>query len=91
MMPVAGVEILASGVVDRQGIPREPEITGIYQDQRWLTNEEKRSVAALGQAMVESFTRNHYSPALLDNSPCELTIDSVLGRPAPIQVVGNPR
>jgi hypothetical protein len=44
-MAVAGVEILTSGVVDRQGIPREPEVTGIVQDQRWLTNEEKDSVA----------------------------------------------
>ena len=81
LMPAAGIEILTTGVVDRQGIPREPEITGIYQDQRWLTNEEKGAVATAARSMVESFSRNRFRPALLDDSPCEVTTDTVLGRP----------
>lgn len=85
-----GVKILTSGVVDRHGIPREPEITITYQNQGWLTNEEKASVATLAQSMVESFARNRFRPALLDNTPCEVTISIGLTQGAPLKL-GNPR
>lgn len=85
-----GVEILTSGVVDRRGIPREPETTIIDQNQGWLSSEEKAAAATLARSMVESFARNRFRPALLDNTPCEVMIRIGLTQGAPLKL-GNPR
>lgn len=80
-IPPPGVEVLTSGVVDRQGMARDGETSGILQDQRWMTNEEQGVVTMNARAMVEVWSRNRYLPALLDGSPCEFQGILVLGRP----------
>ncbi|HKO19021.1 MAG TPA: hypothetical protein VJU82_09050 [Acidobacteriaceae bacterium] len=68
----AGIEIVTAGVVDRQGMPREAETTGVQQDPSWLSNDEKQAILMHARLMVQSWYRNRYHPVLLDGSPCEV-------------------
>lgn len=68
----ANIEIMTTGVVDRHGVPREAEMTGVQQEPEWLSNEEKQAILTHAHAMVESWYRNRFHPALLDGSPCEV-------------------
>lgn len=68
----ADIEIMTTGVVDRHGVPREAEMTGVEQEPEWLSNEQKQAILTHAHAMVESWYRNRFHPALLDGSPCEV-------------------
>jgi len=68
----ANVEIVTTGVVDKQGFPREAETTGIQQDPKWLSNDEKQAILVHARLMVQWWYGNRFRPVLLDGSPCQV-------------------
>jgi hypothetical protein len=72
--PPPEVQVYTVGVVDRTGVPREVELSGV---RRFGQPVPKAQLPALGMAsrnLVEAFRRDRYHPALLDGKPCEIVL-----------------
>ena len=68
------VDVYTVGVIDRTGVPREVELSGV---RRFGQPVPKTQLPALGMAsrhIVEAFRRNRYHPMLLDGKPCEVVL-----------------
>lgn len=72
----AHVRTMVIAIVDRRGVPREPEVTGIYDEGQPLSDSQKEAIWAAAQEAVATLPNVRFKPALVEGSPIE-TIDSM--------------
>jgi len=68
----SGAEIVAIAVIDRDGMPRDVEISAIRDQGQPLSQPAKDIVWRTARQMVASLLKNRYHPALVDGKPCQV-------------------
>jgi hypothetical protein len=66
-----GVMIHAIAVIDRAGMPREAEMSGIRRYGQPILSSQLPALAAIAQHMVESLHKDRFHPGLVDGNPCQ--------------------
>jgi hypothetical protein len=65
------VQIYTIAVIDRQGVPREAEMSGIRRFGRPVSPAQFGALATIAQHAVESLWKDRYHPTLIDGKPCQ--------------------
>jgi len=68
----AGVEICAIWVVDKNGMPRDVEISTIRNEGQPLNQEAKDAVWEIARQMIAAILKDRFRPALIDGKPCQV-------------------
>jgi len=68
----AGVEICAIWVVDKNGMPRDVEISTIRNEGQPLNQEPKDAVWEIARQMIAAILKDRFRPALIDGKPCQV-------------------
>ena len=71
----AGDGVVVSAVIDRQGTPREVEMTWVDESSMGHGThlQVEGELTAYGRGMVQAFRKSRFRPPLIDGSPCEVT------------------
>lgn len=78
-LPV-GVRISAMSVVDRNGVVREAEVSGIQDFGQPLNRDQVADMQSTAQIYLESVQKNRYHPAEIGDHPCEFLLSSSIQR-----------
>lgn len=78
-LPV-GVRIVATGVVDREGIIHEAEISGVQDTGQPLNRDQQAGMQGEAKLWVQTIQKNRYHPAEIEGHPCEVLISTSIRR-----------
>lgn len=66
-----GVEIDAISVVDREGLPRDIEISAIRNNGQPFDEQANGVILEIARETIAALQKNRYHPALIDGKPCQ--------------------
>jgi hypothetical protein len=76
-----GVEILATWIVDKSGMPRDAEISAVVDDGPPLSQQAKEVVWQTARLLIDSIRKDRFHPALIDGKPCQFGSAMTMGPP----------
>ena len=72
--PPPEVHVYSIGVIDRTGVAREVELSGVRRFGQIIPKAQLPALGMVSQHLVEAFRKDRYHPALVDGKPCEVVL-----------------
>ena len=68
------VQIYTIAVIDRQGMPREAEMSGIRRFGQPVSTAEFGALSTVARHAIDSLWMDRYHPTLIDGKPCQFVM-----------------